>query len=173
MEDHMRSRRVLRDNAIYHVTARANRQEFILASDEVKHLFLDVLERARKKYHFVLKSFCIMENHIHLMIKPTQGSCLSEIMQWILSVFAVQFNHLFNLSGHVWYDRFHSRIIESLRYYLKVFEYIAENPVKAGMCADSGSYPFGALWFMLHGKYHLVDPPGSLLERYFPILRDK
>ena len=169
----MRKPRILKENAMYHVTAKANRGELILEQDEFKQMFLDVLRRAKKKYSFILKSFCIMGNHVHLMVKPTNGESLSRIMQWIFSVSAVRFNHMNGFTGHVWYDRFHSKVIQSLRYYVKVFEYIADNPVKAGLCSERSSYPYGALWFMRRGRFDLADPPGSLLERYFPELKQE
>ncbi len=52
-----------------------------------------------------------MGNHFHLIIRPQKNENLSRIMQWILSVFALKFNRLFTYSGHVWYDRFTSKII--------------------------------------------------------------
>ena len=167
----MRKPRVLKENGIYHITARINRGEFLLEHDEMKQMVLDVIKRAKGKYDFILKNFCIMTNHFHLMLKTIKGENLSKIMQWILSVSAVKYNHLTGQHGHVWYDRFHSTVIESIRYYIKVFEYIADNPVKAGICMDRCSYPFGALWFIRRGRFELAEPPGRLLESHFPELK--
>jgi REP element-mobilizing transposase RayT len=85
----MRKARKVVQGAHYHVTARANRREFILNSPEMKELFLTVLKRAKGKYKFKLTTFCIMGNHIHFMMKPDENENLSRIMQWILAAFAV------------------------------------------------------------------------------------
>ena len=50
---------------------------------------------------------------------------------WILATFAINYNKLFGLIGHVWYDRFHSTIIYNFMQYVRTFLYIGENPVKA------------------------------------------
>ncbi len=102
----MRQARLLIIGASYHVTAQANRKEFIFQPDIIKDLFLEVLASAKKKYDFKIINFCIMSNHIHLMIKPLKKSCLSDIMQWVLGNFAVKFNKIYGIHGHVWYDRF-------------------------------------------------------------------
>src|SRR5512133_313133 len=98
----MRRPRELRTGARYHVTARANRKEMILDSIAMKELFLSVVKRAKKKYDFRLENFCVMGNHFHFIIRPGQGTSLSAIMRWILSVFAMAYNKIMGLTGHVW-----------------------------------------------------------------------
>ena len=85
---YMRKRRLLKPGAKYHVVARANRQEMIFKFDTIKEFFLATMLRAKKKYRFLIFNFCIMENHIHIVIQPGEKADLSKIMQWILSVFA-------------------------------------------------------------------------------------
>ena len=131
--DNMRRRRKLQEGAEYHVTARINRGEKIFLAREDRDLFMNVLKRARRKFVFSLKNFCIMGNHIHLLIKPGPGVSLSKIMQWVLGVFAQLWNKKHNLSGHLWGDRFFSRIILGLLDFLRVFLYIDYNPVIAGL----------------------------------------
>jgi REP element-mobilizing transposase RayT len=166
----MRKPRKLMDNATYHVTARANRSEFILNGAEEKEEFLSVLKRAKKRFGFTLKSFCIMGNHIHLMIKPPKAYGLSKIMQWILSVYALSFNRKFGYTGHVWYDRFHSTIIQTAAYFIKVFQYISDNPVKAEICPNPINYPYAASYFILRARFGFIEPPDNLLKIYFPEL---
>ena len=146
----MRKPGYLETGAEYHVTARINRGEFALETKEIKELFLQTVKRAKEKYSFKLKSFVIMDNHIHLLIKPGKGENLSKIMQWILSVFAKCHNKHFNLNGHVWSDRFKSKIIESFKQLISTFKYICNNPVKAEMAGNAEEYLYGALWFIRH-----------------------
>lgn len=162
--DYMRQTRILQSGAYYHVVARANRQEFIFCSDETKNLILEIIARAKKKYPFRVKNFCIMGNHIHLMLKPEGDISLSKIMQWILSVFAVQFNKLHGLRGHVWYDRFRSKIIESFLQYLKTFKYITNNPVKAGAAKNAVDYPYNGVYHLRIRNYEVIDPPDQFFN---------
>ncbi len=164
----MRKPRLLMDSATYHVTARANRSEFILKQNIEKELFLNILRKAKKKYRFTIKSFCIMGNHIHLMIKPLGKENLSQIMQWVLSVFALSFNRKYGYKGHVWYDRFHSTIIQSASYFIKVFGYIAENPVKAQICSKAEDYTYSSCWIKKEAYFDFIEPPDELARMFFP-----
>ena len=157
----MRSRRFLVDGGIYHAFARINRQEFIFKDDDIKNMFLEVLKAAKKKYNFIIYHFCIMDNHIHLMIKTLNNYSLSEIMQWILSKFAVKYNKFMGYHGHVWYDRFKSKIIRTYSQFLKVFEYISNNPVKAGMVRNAEDYFYSGITFIKNKVYEIINPPGS------------
>lgn len=166
----MRKPREICLNAEYHITAKINRGEFALESTEVKELFLFIVKRAKKKYSFNLRNFVIMSNHIHFLIKPGEGESLSRIMQWILSVFAVCYNKHFNLQGHVWYDRFKSKVIKSYRQLIATFNYICTNPVKAELVKTSSEYEYGGLWYMINRKFELVEPPDSFLLVLLPHL---
>jgi putative transposase len=166
----MRKPRKLVEGARYHVTARANRSERILNSAEIKNLFMEIIKRSKKKYKYALTTFCIMGNHVHLMIQPLKNESLSRIMQWILATFAINYNRLFNITGHVWYDRFHSTVINSLQQYLKTFEYITKNPVKAAIVQDARDYEYGGIWHLRKGIYELLEPPEIVLILNFPEL---
>ncbi|MBI9104543.1 MAG: transposase [Spirochaetales bacterium] len=152
----MRKLREKQVGAVYHVVAKANRGEFILNSINMKEMFMEILERAKQKYNFNLKNFCIMSNHIHLMIQPTKGTDLSKLMQWILSVFARRFNLFFGLNGHVWYDRFKSKIIKSLIHFMKTFQYISENPMRAGITNSIVGYLYCGVSVKSTGPYEFV-----------------
>lgn len=149
---------------MYHVVARANRKEFILNSDEMKTLFLQVVDTARKKYSFQITNFCIMGNHFHLMITPSKGENLSKIMQWILSVFAIRYNRIFGYTGHVWYDRFKSKIIDGLQQFLHAFFYILENPVRAGLVKKPWDYKFNGVTFLRNRDYRIIEKPDAVLS---------
>ena len=153
----MRRNRQLQEGAEYHVTARINRGEKIFLTRENRELFMGVLKRAKEKFNFSLKNFCIMGNHIHLLIKPGPGVSLSKIMQWLLGVFAQLWNKKHNLSGHLWGDRFFSRIILGFLDFLKVFSYIDYNPVFAGIVEYPEQWEYGGLWYRKKGNHDIID----------------
>lgn len=141
-----------------------------MKSADMKDLFLNIVKRAKNKYSFKLHGFTIMSNHIHFMIRPGRNESLAQIMQWILSVFAICFNKLFNLKGHVWYDRYKSTIIHTYEQLTATFRYICNNPVKAKMVKTPKDYKHGSLWFILHKQFDLVEPPDLLLICALPEL---
>ena len=160
---YMRKPRHIVLNAAYHICARANRQELILEDEQIKLLFLEVLQRAKKKYGFIFRNFCIMGNHIHLEITPQNDISISKIMQWILSVFAQQYNKKFGYKGHVWYDRFKSKVIESVQQLINTYLYIANNPVRAALVDHPLKFAYSGITFYKNGPpsptyKDLLDP---------------
>ena len=164
----MRRNRLLREGAEYHVTARINRGEIIFQAQEDRELFMEILKRAKKKYNFSIKNFCIMGNHFHLLIKPGRGVSLSKIMQWLLSVFAQAWNKKHNLSGHLWGDRFFSRIVMGILDFLRVFLYIDYNPVIACLVEQPEQWEYGGLWHHKKGITEVIDMEDPVIKEYFP-----
>ena len=136
---------MIKEGARYHVTARANRKEMILDSGRMKDLFLEVVKRAKEKYDFRIENFCIMGNYFHFIIQPMKDASLSDIMRWIMSVFAMAWNRINHLTGHVWGERFFSRIIQTFGEYIRVFGYIDENPVEAKQVSDIFKWRYDGL----------------------------
>lgn len=122
-------------------------------------MMLDILKKAKKRFNFQIKNFCIMGNHIHLLIKPAKNENLSRIMQWILSVFAVRFNSVKGFRGHVWYDRFKSKIIASFQQFINTFQYIQNNPVLAGLVETHLDYKYSGDWHIRAQSYDFIDEP--------------
>lgn len=153
----MRKPRQVQLGAVYHISARINNKEMLLKSKDIKKLFQKVLCRAKKKYNFSVENFVIMGNHFHMLLRPRKGERLSCIMQWIMSVFAMSCNKRLRRTGHVWGERFFSRIMYKLTQYLKVFDYIDNNPFKAGLINKSQIWEYS-------GKYHYKKTYKRILE---------
>jgi REP element-mobilizing transposase RayT len=100
-----------------------------------------------------------MGNHIHFLIKPGEDSNLSEIMQWIKCNFAKAWNKAHGRRGHVWGERFYSQIINGITDFLRVREYIVDNPVRAGLVGRAAEWIFGSLYYRLHRLSDLLDEP--------------
>jgi putative transposase len=130
---------------------------------------LTFIKKAKEKYPFQLLNFCIMDNHIHLLIKPAPGQSLSKIMQWIKGNFARYWNKVHNKQGgHLWGKRFFSKIINDVRYFLRVFNYIDKNPERAGVVEWAEAWEFGGLYHHRRGRMDVVDiPRRAILELFF------
>jgi REP element-mobilizing transposase RayT len=140
----------------------------IFDKESIKELFLSVVKRAKAKYSFQIENFCVMGNHFHFIIQPMQGNSLSEIMRWILSVFAMAFNRANGLTGHVWGSRFFSRIISGLRYLIKLFKYIDDNAVRACQTSDRKEWRYGGLWHNRSGCRDIVVEPQDWISLLLP-----
>jgi putative transposase len=140
----------------------------ILETSRVKSLFLEVIAKAKKRYVFTVDNFCVMENHFHMILCPGPGENLSRIMQWILSVFAMAYNRLYRLTGHVWGERFFSVAIVSFYQFLHANDYIDKNPVKAGLVRFLQDWYYCGLSHRRRGLFEVLDPLSPLLSLILP-----
>jgi hypothetical protein len=74
--------------------------------------------------------------------------------------------------SHFWGDRFHSRILDSIRQFVMAFGYIDDNPVKAGLAASACEWRHAGAWHRRTGDASILDaaaPWLSMLERVRPL----
>ena len=154
----MRQKRQLKEDATYHVTARINRGQFIFNEAPMRTLFLDYIKKVKQKYPLAIYNFCIMGNHIHLVIRPDKDSSLSKIMQWLLGNYAKAWNKAHGVKGHLWGDRFFSKIVEG-KSLLRAFMYVSENPVMAGLVRRAEDWKAGGVYHHKKGKWGILDIP--------------
>ena len=117
---------------IYHVMIRGNNKQKIFLDDADRLFFLKILRECRDRNEFDLYAYCLMSNHVHMLIK-TRDIPLEHIFKRVGTRYAIWFNRRHNRVGHLFQDRFKSECVEDERYFLTVFRYILQNPVKAGL----------------------------------------
>ena len=138
-----RKKRVWYPGATFHVMSRGNRRTAIFKEYSDYVHFLKLAEMIRGKYPYKIHSICLMTNHFHMLIE-TIDTELWKIMQKLLSVYAEEFNHRYNYSGHLFEGRYTSSLIEDERYFLEVSRYIHLNPVKAMMVREPIAYEYSS-----------------------------
>lgn len=127
-----RQQRVLSETGIYHVMMRGNERKNLFQGEEDKQRFLETLFGKKEEAGFSVYAYCLMDNHIHLLIKEGRES-LATTMKRINTSYAYYFNQKYNRVGHLFQGRFKSEPVEDDRYLMAVARYIHNNPVKAGM----------------------------------------
>jgi len=115
--------------SLYHIVQRGNERKSIFGTEENKSRFLDTLFKMKGKYNFLLHGYCIMDNHVHLLINDN-GNDISTLLKSINVSYALYFNRINNRRGHLFQDRFLSKIITNDSYLLQVSKYIHNKPVK-------------------------------------------
>jgi REP element-mobilizing transposase RayT len=111
-----------------------------------KIMFLQVVTEAKKKYRFQLWNFTIQGTLFHFLIKPSKGTTLSEIMQWIKCNFTRRWNRAHCMTGHLWGERFKSWIIEDEQDFDRRSRFIDEYAVAAGLVKRAKDWEFCALY---------------------------
>jgi putative transposase len=147
-------------SGIYHVMLRgANRQE-IFHDDEDNMKFLDILKKYKRNVKFGLYAWCLMSNHVHLLLKEGEEG-LDTTMKRIGVSYASFYNWKYRTTGHLFQDRFKSENVENDQYFLTVVRYIHQNPVKARISPRVEEWK----WSSCAGYYDQVYYPGGLLDR--------
>jgi REP element-mobilizing transposase RayT len=124
---------------IYHIMLRGINRQVIFEDEEDYKKFLDVLAECKAISEFKIFAYCLMSNHVHLLIKVGTED-LSTIFKRIGGRYVYWYNNKYRRSGHLFQDRFKSEIVESEDYLLTVIRYIHQNPVKAGLISDAKEY---------------------------------
>ena len=106
------------------------------ASDDL--FFLSRLERYSKETGVGICAYCLMENHVHLLVHAPEGS-VPLLMKKLGVSYSRYYNRKYERSGHLFQDRYLSEAIEDESYLLEAFRYILKNPEKAGICG-AGDY---------------------------------
>lgn len=127
------------DTSVYHAMLRGINQQRIFEEDEDCTMFLKVLGECKKVSGFELFAYCLMGNHVHLLIK-VQNEDLNTIFKRIGARYVYWFNWKYRRSGHLFQDRFKSEPVINDKQLLTVLRYIHRNPIKANLCGTVGAY---------------------------------
>lgn len=130
-----RSRRVS-EARIYHVVSRGVGRQIMFEDDDDRRRYLDLLQREASRHHCSILAWCIMDNHVHLLLQAELNE-LSESMRVINSSYAMYFNKRYERVGHLMQGRFKSEPVNTDEYLLTVVRYIHQNPEKAGIAKTS------------------------------------
>lgn len=123
----------------YHIILRGNEKKNIFLDSKDKERFLETLGKAKEKYNFLIYGYCLMNNHLHLIIYDN-GNDISLIMKSLNVSYAIYFNRKYKRVGHLFQDRYKSEIVDNDRYLLELSKYIHNNPVKAGIVQEALQY---------------------------------
>ena len=138
-----RSARQESNSGIYHVILRGINRQRIFEDEEDYACFLDILNDCRTVSGFELYAYCLMSNHIHLLLRAGKESP-GMIFRRIGAKFVYWYNTKYDRTGHLFQDRFRSEVVENDEYFLTVMRYIHQNPVKAGICSEPQEYPYSS-----------------------------
>ena len=124
-------------------------KQLIFEEDDDKKRLLMLLEKYKDICHYQLYSYCLMDNHVHLLIREVEDS-ISELMKRICSSYVYWYNMKYERIGHLFQERFKSETVSDRRYFLTVLRYIHQNPLKAGLASNV----FESKWTSIHEYIH-------------------
>ncbi len=158
-----RKLRVEVEGGLYHLIARGNDRQDIFHSHEDRQRFLGLLLKEKVRSPFFLYAYCLMTNHIHLLLER-QAETIGSIMQRVLGGYSRYYNRRYKHIGHVFQGRHKSILCQSDRYLAELVRYIHLNPVRAGMVTMPEEYPYSS-----HRAYLGLQPDD--LTAVDPVIR--
>ena len=138
-----RSLRIEYPGAFYHVINRGNAKEKIFLSNRDREKFLEYLEVAVDRFSLIVHSYCLMDNHYHLLIETPEAN-ISKAMHWLDVSYAVYFNRKRKRSGHLFQGRFKATIVNADEYLKVLSRYIHLNPVRSKFVKTPDEYPWSS-----------------------------
>ena len=122
--------RVVAVDVPHHVTQRANARQFILNSDAERMVYMDLLRQAVQLHALSLLGYCLMSNHVHLVVIPHKADALAVAFKEAHGRYASYWNASHRSSGHAWQGRFYSCPLDTTHLW-EALRYAELNPVRA------------------------------------------
>jgi len=130
----MNFRRYYIPNSIIFITNVVHNREAVFANETYLNLFRQTLHRTQELHPFTMLAYVFLPDHMHLLIKPTEASNFSKIMQSVKSNFTYAYKQKLGIRNSVkfWQKRFYDHIIRDEQDFAHHIDYIHYNPVKHG-----------------------------------------
>jgi putative transposase len=139
------------------VTQRGNARQSIVYSDQDRQVYLDLLRANCDRYRLSLLGYCLMSNHVHLIVVPRRAESLPAALRHVHGRYATYFNARQCSSGHVWQGRYYSCPLDDAHLWAAL-RYAELNPVRARMVDHAWDYRWSS------AAAHSGGGTGSLLE---------
>jgi len=139
-----RQPRKLSQTGCYHIVFRGvNRCHLFEERSDFEKL-LTLLTLAKEELSLEIFAYCLLDNHVHLLIRENAPGDIISAMRKILSPYAYWFNNKYQRSGALISERYKSECVESDRYLLAVVRYIHQNPLRAGITSNIDFYEWSS-----------------------------
>ena len=148
--------RVILPNTPHHVVQRGHNRNSVFVETDDYQYYLDTLWEWKAKLGVKVYGWCLMTNHVHLILDSTdKPSSISHLMKRLAARQTSYVNRLERGTGSLWDGRYKLSPIDTDEYLLQCCRYVGLNPVKAGMVVDPSDYE----WSSFRSKTGAIDDP--------------
>ena len=146
-----RRQRLVLNDSYYHVLTRGNDRKQIFGKSADYLVFLSIIRTYLEKFRISITNYCLMPNHLHLLIFVETGVDLSRFMKAILQVYANYHRKEYCSTGFLYQNRFKSLLIEEESYLLECARYIERNPLRAKLVNDIFAWSWNSFSYYAKG----------------------
>lgn len=154
----------------YHVTQRGNRRQPTFFEDGDFTLYRDLLAEAARRAGTSVWSYCLMPNHVHLIVVPSHKDGLRMTFADAHRRYTGFINARHRWTGHLWQGRYGAVAMDEAHLY-SAARYVALNPVRARLVSQAHEWPWSSVRAHRDGEDDGLVEVAPLLERYGPIER--
>jgi putative transposase len=160
--------RIHLDGAIYYVTSRASQNEEIFKDKEDYKMYLELVNKYKSQHKFKLYSYCLLPDHLELLIETGDDASISEVMHDLNSLYTKYFNGRYQKRGHLFESRFRSVLVEKVNYLLALTRHIH-------LQAPSPDHPYSSFHLYVQDRQAGAGPRPAVLEmdEVLSFLQDK
>ncbi len=132
------------ESGFFHIMVQGIKKEEIFYKNEYKQKYIELAKIFLEKQDVKLISYCVMNNHVHMIIYSENIKELTKFMERLNTTYAIHYNKNENRVGYVYRDRFKSKMLYNQDYLTKCIKYIHMNPVKARIVRQEKDYKYSS-----------------------------
>lgn len=166
--------RVIVPNYPHHIIQRGNRSQAVFFQEEDYHRYLELIAHWCQEEGVAISNYCLMNNHVHLIVTPQAGSNLSRAIGEAHRRYTRHINLRENWRGYLWQGRFASFPMDKI-YWLSAAAYVELNPVKANIVQTAWEYRWSSVHAYLSGQSDgivTLEPLQSQVKDWKVFLQD-
>jgi len=149
----------------HHVTQRGNRREQTFFEDGDYELYQSLLSEAARKAGAEIWCYCLMPNHVHIIIVPSDPDGLRRTFADAHRRYTGYINTRLRVTGHLWQGRFGSVVMDE-DHLAHAVRYVSMNPVRAGLVEQAEDWRWSSVRAHLTGRDDELVKVAPILERY-------
>ena len=157
----VRTPRIIIPGYPHHIVQKGHNKQAIFRDDHDRLLYLELMVSYAERYECGLMAYCLMSNHVHLLIRPGSREFLVRFIHGLGFRYAMYFNDSDDRSGALWEGRYYSSLIMEQLNLWRAAAYICLNPVRAGLVRDPCAYP----WSSARGLFN-NEPAGVPIDNW-------
>jgi putative transposase len=163
--------RIVQAGVPHHVTQRGNRRDQVFFGDADRLAYLDWLRQYTGEHAVDVLAYCLMPNHVHLIVVPSTSDGLRRALQPLHARYAQRVNRCRGLVGHLWQGRFYSAAMDATHLWVAI-RYVEQNPVRAGLAEAAERYRWSSARAHCGVRYDPVLSANPVWQRQFEAVGD-
>jgi putative transposase len=148
----------------HHVTQRGNRRQKTFFRADDYRAYLDLLADEKDKAGVEVWAYCLMPNHVHLIVVPSRSESLASLFRAAHRRYTCRINLRHAWRGHLWQERFHSSVMDE-KHLMAAVRYTEMNPVHAGLCARPEDWRWSSVSAHLDAQDDALVTVRPMLDR--------